>query len=520
MKKEPKTEQRVHLFTAIVSFAIVLAVILSSCGLIVINYPFDKESTDTTADSESAPDSDTDNPYHIVDLPDNFEKAVKYLSELKSVDMGGTEINIVQVSDFTNVYSDLYQFYNSLNETRDEYIERKYNVKINRTKKRVDVILNEMMDAKRKRQYYADLVLLPASYVGFLQENNAIADVSILEGTDYTAPFFNYDAMLSSSAGEKTFAIIGEASELTESYECIFVNKDLLRSMNLEIPYGAVYSDAWTFDMLSYYADKINEYYSSKSSADTGDQNDEDDTEYFAIGSDLGSTKNLLSTLYYGTGQKFFSNSMTENPTPALLTDKTQRYMDLMTAMLEKGAFFPDTSDDYDALKLFMAGQLPFYIGEISDFFQFTNKGFDWGILPFPKIDSSQKDYGGAISQSTCAYVVPSYSQKKETGYIIQAMNAIYYGGFDDALINNLFLLFVCDTDTLSMVDIISKGTAYDFSEFFKTAPAIQGVSADVLYDTYDEKGTLESNLKKNTYELTVYLRRHFKIEAKEEDSE
>ncbi len=507
--------------TRLVSAFVFVALVLSSCGFIVINHPSDTEEV-TDAPSESVTET-TPPDYNIIPEGNSYEKAKEYLNDLESRDLNERTITIVEHQTRQDKYSEIYSIYTNAIAERDKLVEEKYNVKIERIRKSTDTIIKDILAAKKSKEYYADLVLIPQSYVGFLQKSDALYNMADLADTDYTKPYFNSEAMLQATMGNATYAAIGEASQLTESYYCIFVNKDMLNELGLDIPYKDVYNGKWTFELFNSYIKEIKDAYNaSESDADTTAKKKSKENERYALSFGLNNTKELVNTLFFSTGQNYFSCAPNELPVRAFDTELTQSFLDNITLLLsDEINAFDSRSSGLIAASLFANGEVPFYIGKVSDMFRFTNKGINWGIIPFPKANETQSDYGSVTSDTSSVFVVPApLNSDEDIGLILQALNAAYYGAYDDALYENMTLYFICDSDTLSMLDRISNGALYDLSEMCSDIPAIRNASFDVITSTVEGAGSLEDNFKKSEYAMNLYMKRYFKIDEKEDGAE
>ena len=126
-----------------------------------------------------------------------------------------------------------------------------------------------------------------------------------------------------------------------------------------------------------------------------------------------------------------------------------------------------DTGDRNNAFKegrLFMSSHAQ------SDIDTFRDVQFDFGILPYPKYDTAQKDYYSFISTIlTPGVSIPVTNKEPEkAGLILEAM--AYYSvdtlthAYYDVTLNDRYIR---DEDSGDMLDIIFATRVYDFGFIF-----------------------------------------------------
>ena len=142
---------------------------------------------------------------------------------------------------------------------------------------------------------------------------------------------------------------------------------------------------------------------------------------------------------------------------------------------------------------MFDSEQALFYTTLLTTVDKHRNSETDFGILPFPKYDSNQKDYGHAVSAFHCAFVcVPTLAASPRVGAILeelayQGQKLLTPAYYDQTLIGQ----YTRDEESASMLDLIFATRVYDVGIYYtigdyKTALSRLYVTRSALSSLYD----------------------------------
>ena len=146
----------------------------------------------------------------------------------------------------------------------------------------------------------------------------------------------------------------------------------------------------------------------------------------------------------------------------------------------------------------FRDGQIMFHINQLLLSFELRSMNTDFAILPLPKYDETQANYGSVISPwwSTFTVIPITCTDTGRTGVILEAMG--YYSQkyvlpayYDITVTNKL----IRDDDSIEMMNIMFNNRQYDLSYYYDWGglnSLITGVSSS------GDPGKIVSTLEKN----------------------
>lgn len=317
---------------------------------------------------------------------------------------------------------------------RNQAVEEKYNVHLIAVAHAESTILDSISSAVKTNLYFADLIELPYSTVGALADGSLTVNMNSLPFTDYTADYFDQQAIAQCSAGYYTYAIVGNANLHAAQNYCLYFNADLL-SVDADTLYKAMYAGTWTWERLFALLDGKESAIILPSEMDAGE---------LTLASGL---VNLLESAY--------------GALPAAAEDRStvQAAAEIASQLLSVRSV--GTVSD------FLSGQSPFYVGLASEHDSCAPCTFSWGILPLPKISTEQTEYGTLGSYQTVFTAISSMSSPERTGMILQALNAASVGQTVAALTEDALRDSVRCADAATALGIAVRRCNYDLGYMF-----------------------------------------------------
>ena len=278
-------------------------------------------------------------------------------------------------------------------------------------------------------------------------------------------PWWDQDAKKSFDINGKLFTMIGDISyQALAQTDCMMFNKKLFDKYNEEYPYQKVLDNKWTFDEFSRIAllcsDDLN-----------GDGVIEPDKDLYGY----------ATYVWVGPIQALISGGgriVTADKDGGLeLTLNTERntaiYEDYFKLAENKNCYLERNRDagtgDYDCKKIFSEGRALMMDGNLNDISYLRDMKDDFGIIPWPKYDSSCKKYYANVDAGTNLFIVPITSSDPErTSVIIEALCAegsrsVIPAYYEVALQKK----YTRDDLSAQMLDIIKEGRVFDIGYYY-----------------------------------------------------
>ena len=163
--------------------------------------------------------------------------AKEELSKLRRDDLDGKNI-LIASADESAVFGDFFDGENAgstvLPETRlarTRMVEERYNVRILTSVYDKEALFEEIKNASLSDlPYVADFYALPNDQIGRYFANGLLLNLRTLPFTDYSAEYYDKNAMKSLSAGYGLWGAVGDYTFSPENVYAIYFNKDLMRS--------------------------------------------------------------------------------------------------------------------------------------------------------------------------------------------------------------------------------------------------------------------------------------------------
>lgn len=429
------------------------ALMLGSCGLIIINRP---EETTEAAESgvntsaETSVQPVTREPGTPVETEDSLSKAKNLVAALPKRDFEGIGVTIAVTDETVVIPSDSEQPSYVSEIRRNQMVEEKYNTIIMTELSANDAaMLRALKTALNSGDYYADLLCIPYGSLGSFAADGALMNMNTLPFTDYTAAYYNTDAVKQMSAGYMTYAVSGAFNESIESFSAIFFNRELLGDASSSLYVSAASGD-WTWA-------KLLEYAASASS-------DIDGVSGFIAQEDADT---VIDTVFLSSSQHYFSAGTGKIPTRSFNNQRSESVVETARALLY-GDLISDASGESNAVSVFYDGSAAFLLARLYTLTWLTDMPENWGLLPVPKINETQSYYCSPAAQGTTVVAVPASSVRLENiGLVLQALNAASYGCIYDASFTSYINNNLRDNGSVNMLTLVTQNLRFDFAYIF-----------------------------------------------------
>ncbi|MBE6551116.1 MAG: extracellular solute-binding protein [Ruminococcaceae bacterium] len=298
-----------------------------------------------------------------------------------------------------------------------------------------------------------DLFVAGGTVISSLGRENYLLDMKTVENIDLTAEWWDQDANRDLSIANRVFFTSGalNTSAIASVY-CVFMNKDVLKKKgDYQDPYQLVRDNEWTIDKL---LEISKDYVSDDGNGSWG----KEDT-YGYIGENYDSY-----ALFFCSGERVVSKNAED--LPELVVD-TPRAAEFVKKMKE---FYSDNSVyiDLNATLVPMAQEnRTLFRGALLNAIKtYRAMDADFGILPLPKYEASQENYGHSISVAStgCLVGIPTCTANSEAaGFMVEmlaksSLNTLY----DAYLESTVKTRGLRDEESYEMLEIITNSLIYD----------------------------------------------------------
>jgi len=274
---------------------------------------------------------------------------------------------------------------------------------------------------------------------------------------DWDKPWWNQSALEALSIGDTAFLTVGDYAVTCQGVGALVFNKDLQADLGItEDLYDMVWEGTWTADSMY-----------SMMEIGTSDLNGDGKMD----GTDCwGLLNNGFSHSWqFAMGQKFTEKDADGFPRVVMNTDRMYSIVETCYNMLTAGFCYSSSYSyasfaDSEFRKIMMEGRALFSALDIGGLYaQLRDIEFDFGILPYPKLDEEQEDYmtfcGAGISG-----VPVNLTDAERTGTVMEAMAYYSYEyqvpAFFDIVLENKA---VRDEESYDMITLLHQTKTFDF---------------------------------------------------------
>ena len=459
---------------SLLSLILAVVMLFSSCGVLSVNRPFDKEETTVDVADTKRPitefeavrnEYNTESESFMKDLSDNDYKGVaaKIVTSKKKLVLPEESIGTVLSKDL---------------EERNSSVESTLNISLICEERDPDTMFKEIRACILTDTYYADAIMYPQSFVGNFVTGGAVMNLRGLPAFETDQEYLYPSAVAAGTGGDAIYAVAGPASLNPDGLSALYFNKDIIAALGLESPYDLVDRGEWTID-------KYLEYLNAASAHET----------YHGYTSQ-NSNPYLTDLFFFSQGEHLTVSNLGTYPVVTLSSEKTGA---VLAKIKEAVALEKSAGGALTAINDFAAGNILFLIDRLDSMKSLANSACSWGILPMPKYDAEQEKYATlAYYDETLFFsavtTAPNYEM---TADLIACINIMTYGYTNDAYCTNASYYYLRDNDSIRMLSTVLENPVYDFAYSFAGTRynAIPSVSFMAIRNNVAGVSTLERYL-------------------------
>lgn len=336
-------------------------------------------------------------------------------------------------------------------------IEERYHVEIETTLS--DTIMATVQGGVLSNDFSFDLINMDTGNTSSAALNKLLVNLTEVPHLDLSRPYYDQNYIHDMSYAGKIFSVVTDITTMDMFVTWIMMyNKNMIERHDLESPYDLVKSNNWTLDKFNSMLKDV--------SVENGDGKwNELDTYGFAA--HTGSARNL----FYAAGLTICTKDENTDTPVLSLGDNSER----LTLVADKVSdlLYNDnkTLMNTKIVEAFEEGRALF-LAEITGYLgRFREMNDNFGVVPYPKLDSTQDRYYTTNDPCIMVFSIPAYSYKTDqlerTGILFEALCCESYN-----LIRPAYYIDVLsgkqtrDPGDYEMLDLIRNSRVYDFGLF------------------------------------------------------
>lgn len=238
-------------------------------------------------------------------------------------------------------------------------------------------------------------------------------------------------------------------------------NKKLMTSMNMKLPYDAVFSGDWTFDLFRSYV--------TGAAADLNGDGKQDVNDRF------GYVNNALTNyLIFGFDVQVVQRTEEGGYTPALKDEHLINSLQLLVNFIKNDPdIYTNKTINPDGPHLFMRGNALFTTTGTSVLELRNIDSFDFGIAPYPKYDDNQKEYTGYLALNP--FGVPASATRTDMiGAVIEALSIISEEKMVPAYLDvYMERKILRDKESVEIMQMMMKNVSIDVTRYYDFAGGV-----------------------------------------------
>ncbi len=464
---------------------IICALLLQSCGVIVINESKIKgtdEITDITSDiSEDTDIPKEDSPVSSEDLK---KQADAYLEKVAKFSFENEIVKVFTTDDTFLAGDGEETLINSDRIARLKAVEEKFDMTFHTVLTSSQTAYNTVKAEYNSGTAPGHFFALPADVTASLAEGGYLKSLRTSPYFDENAEYLN-SAVSAFTVGNDIFAASGDGCFEPDKITALYYNKTDLDSLGLAPVSSHVSDGTWTYDKFYEYLKSAENYEGTLLVDKTGEEFD----------------KQLLFSSFK------FSNNVPDKPVRLLTFDgKLNTVCEGISKLLE---FTPEKDGD------FSSGDVLFMLDSLNIPDSFATMQDVWSIAPLPKA-SVNDDHMSFISLDAVVLSIPkATSSEVGLGALIMGINAASSGHVIRRYIDRYMNYTLRDNGAVTALNILTKNVNYDFAYSFSssysnlnkyTLSAYEQLLGGKLdYDEYVEKYKKESEEYLDRYFPATY---------------
>lgn len=471
------------------SLLLLAAALLCACGDSATDSKETAKTPDTSA-TETAEIKEAVYPYEIKDY-DGY--TFKFLNVVDDYWAGSNHILDYEEEQADSVASAVYK--------RNREVEDDMNIQLEVIKTDIGEQVNQLKTSVLASDNAYDIVYAMLNYggaptlVGGYQLN--MHDIETLHLSD---KWWNRSYIEDATIGDNVLYTIPDYVNLMGYCygNVLYFNKDMMKTVGLDMPYDAVRNGTWTYETL--FEACVSELISLNGDVDYKNPESGNCVYGISVNHEEG-TMSLLN----GAGSYFMSKDKDNLPTLNENQDRLLNVYDKLKSYLSMDGYcVMINTDPVSGKSIFLDSRAAFFQGSlgVSLSADFRNMENEYGLLPLPKYDEKQESYHTMVSQYTlCSNIPMTAPDPARTGNILDYMAYKSYNDVIPVLQEALCYKGVRDDDSIDMLNILLETQTADIGFLYNiTGSMTTTLCSDA--NLLKGKGNFASTLEKNSAKI------------------
>ena len=376
---------------------------------------------------------------------------------------------------------------------RTQYVEERFGVKISDYKRHYADTYNAIYTSVSAQDNAFNACYGFITWMLPLAANGCFTEFGNIPYLDLSKEWWDQGAKKAFSIGNRLFYMTGDANMFYNDYTWVlYFNKGILKDIQEDEPYGLVDSGDWTVDEM---------FRLGVRAVKNLDSDPTVDPEYDRVG--MVTHQYTANALVYGCNELFFRKNEDDIPEISFDSERFENVCGKITGIFHNDSFMYDTTDingNGANIEQVFTSDRALFCGEVLQCARrYRGMETDFGILPYPKYDTAQKDYVTYSLEMVYPVAVPSYfsgAGLEDAGIILEAMHSASHGSlvkayFDAALTSKRFLR---DGRSEDMLKIIFDTRCYPLA----TMKDFGGCVSQIVYNIRTNNPTFSSFIASN----------------------
>lgn len=385
---------------------------------------------------------------------------------------------------------------NTAIEERNSFLRRKYGAVIEVKTKTYNEIAKELKASTESGRYYCDMISISAKDSVKLFNTGLLYNMNKLPQFNVENAYFDPKNAKALATNSSLYLLPDPTALYYDDIYAMFFNKALLEEKGCENPETLVMQGKWTWD-------KYNEAYRKAASEVMNKVSANLETDVFGFSAYYGEGTNPM-VMWTSCGKKLVDNTYKNEVKLALTADQTVEIATKLGKSNNSKAKLPIDGDG--AAAAFKNGRLAFFVNKLDYIYALrdgTSKGSEFGVLPMPKYNESQKEYHCLVANDARVISIPATIAKAEEAhklYVSAVVSATCAAGrttVHDAYLNNVIGTLLFDNDEAFMFKTILESATFDFSVVFGSQISeIRRCTTGVIVDYIDVGSDIKRSIE------------------------
>ena len=310
-----------------------------------------------------------------------------------------------------------------------------------------------------------DAALNNMNHMGVNMQNGDLLNLKNISAIHMEDPWWDKNIVDSFTMfGTKLYWISGDINIYDDyAVEVIYFNKQVCTDGGMDYPYGTVLEGKWTIDQFYEMAKTVERDVNGDGTLDPAED----------VVGHCEQNDHIIHWIY-ALGEKSIDIAEDGTLMSRVGEDRHIRVIDtLYNYMVERQMSYTAGLGTLMGNRTLFAGNMLGMIGALRDMES------EFGIIPMPKLDEEQENYGEFVSNGWCtAYGIPMTNEDPErTGVILDALCGFSTETLRSALYDTLFTAkYVRDEESVRMLDIIFASKMYDWAVGFPCGAVMDSI--------------------------------------------